>query len=529
MPIVSGRFRGYDTMISEGTISAERRESHNAIEARAAELFRESSFRNHLYTDKLLAILMVFQWAAAVAGALWVSPNTWIGETSTTHIHVWAALVVGGILTIFPVLIVILRGGSVLSRHVLAISQVLFSALLIHLTGGRIETHFHVFGSLAFLAFYRDWKVIIAATTVVALDHLIRGLYWPQSVFGILNSTSWRWAEHAGWVIFEDIVLLIACRRGLVELRAVGRNQAELEAVNKGIEREVVARTADLQTAQKAAEAASNAKSEFLANMSHEIRTPMTAILGYTENLLDPDLSDSDKLSALHTVRRNSEHLLQIINDILDLSKIEAGKLAVEQLRCSPVQLAAEVQSLMQVRAGAKNIALNTEFIGPVPESIESDPTRLRQILVNLVGNAIKFTESGGVRIITRLVDGPEGEVQGGANVPRMQFDVLDTGIGMTEEQVGRLFQPFTQADTSTTRRFGGTGLGLSISVRLAEMLGGGIAVESTPGEGSLFRLTVGAGSLEGVKMLEDPATAIFAKPGAPGAATNAGIGRAHV
>ena len=245
-------------MISEGTISAERRESHNAIEARAAELFRESSFRNHLYTDKLLAILMVFQWAAAVAGALWVSPNTWIGETSTTHIHVWAALVVGGILTIFPVLIVILRGGSVLSRHVLAISQVLFSALLIHLTGGRIETHFHVFGSLAFLAFYRDWKVIIAATTVVALDHLIRGLYWPQSVFGILNSTSWRWAEHAGWVIFEDIVLLIACRRGLVELRAVGRNQAELEAVNKGIEREVVARTADLQTAQKAAEAASS-------------------------------------------------------------------------------------------------------------------------------------------------------------------------------------------------------------------------------------------------------------------------------
>ncbi len=262
---------------------------------------------------------------------------------------------------------------------------------------------------------------------------------------------------------------------------------------------------AQLEAAKEEALAATQSKSEFLANMSHEIRTPMTAIMGFTENMLDPGLSDSDRLDAIYTVRRNGEHLLQLINDILDISKIEAGKLDVERVRCPIVQLVAEVESLMRVRVHAKKLLFNVEYIGPIPETIESDPLRLKQILVNLIGNAIKFTETGGVRLIIRLVDDASG--------PMIQLDVLDTGIGMTAEQVGKLFQPFTQADASTTRRFGGTGLGLMISKRLAGMLGGEITVSSEPGEGSLFRLTVATGPLEGVKMLKDPATAAMVRP----------------
>jgi len=324
----------------------------------------------------------------------------------------------------------------------------------------------------------------------------------------------------------------------------------ELQKTKEALERqqrELLIANKDLEAARTEASAANRAKSEFLANMSHEIRTPMTAILGFTENLLDPDLSDSEKLNAVYTVRRNGKHLLQLINDILDISKIEAGKLEVEHIRCSPVQLVADVQSLMQVRADTKNLPFNIEYIGAVPETIESDPTRLKQILVNLIGNAIKFTETGSVRLVTRFVETeslPQNCGTGGSPVvpsncgtgvspvspppgrrchkesaalqtlsPVLQFDVIDTGLGMTEEQTCELFQAFNQADTSTTRKFGGTGLGLMISKRLAELLGGTITVESKPGEGSTFRVTVTTGPLDGVKMLDDPATATIAQP----------------
>jgi signal transduction histidine kinase/DNA-binding NarL/FixJ family response regulator/HPt (histidine-containing phosphotransfer) domain-containing protein len=261
-----------------------------------------------------------------------------------------------------------------------------------------------------------------------------------------------------------------------------------------------------IRKAKEAAEAASVAKSQFLANMSHEIRTPLTAILGFAENLLDVAMGDHERRIAIKTILRNGEHLLEIINGVLDLSKIEAGRLDVELLRVSPAQLAADVVSIMRVRADAKGLPLHLKFDGVMPETILSDPTRLRQVLLNLVGNAIKFTESGRVELAVALMTDDAGK-------PQMRFKITDTGIGMTPEQTARLFQPFTQADGSTTRKFGGTGLGLAISRPLTRMLGGDVTVASVPGLGTVFTVVIDPGPLDSVRLLENPSEALAGEP----------------
>jgi two-component system, sensor histidine kinase and response regulator len=854
-------------------------------------------------TDRMFAGLMPFQWLAGLILALWLSPRVRNGAESYIHPHVWAALVIGGIIALPSVSMALFFPGRRLTRHLIAVAQLLTSALLIHLSGGRIETHFHVFGSLAFLAFYRDWPVLISATMVVAIDHIVRGTYWPQLVYGVDFVQPWRWVEQTGWVLFEDGFLFYSIVQSLHEMRAIADRQASLEATNNDIERQVTQRTEQLNSARatleakvaeldaaqttlrqvieacpdcivvarasdgaylsvnegftrqlgytpqeayactyhdlnpyaekaeleavtrrlfedgviqsvevnlrrkdgtvvpqlvsavltkigpedcivsftrditeikrteqrlraevaerqtmeqklresegtlrqvietspdsivvlraadmtylsvneaftrqlgfspqevlgksfielgiyddtprraevvqrlneerviqgmeynlrrkdgtmvplsisivltkigaedclvaftrdiseikrteeklraeiaerqnierklrerevmlgsiidtspncisltrlsdgahvlvndawvkqlgflrdeaigrsarelgiwtdleqvqlltrqlrensvvsnveiylqhkkgsvipylgsfalseigseqyvvsighditeikrtehelvharEAALAASKAKSEFLSSMSHEIRTPMNAVLGMADLLAESSL-DADQRRYLDVMIANGNSLLALINDILDLAKIEAGRLQIEQIDLNLIELIEATVASFGQRAHAKGLELTARIAPGVPDGLVGDPLRLRQILINLLGNAVKFTNSGEVRLVVQ----PNPDSDKHAD---LLFSVEDTGIGIPGDRLGEIFRSFTQVDSSTTRQYGGSGLGLTIVKRIVELMNGRIWVESTVGAGSKFSFTLPLG-----------------------------------
>jgi two-component system, NtrC family, sensor histidine kinase HydH len=423
------------------------------VDPRVQRLFDERYHVLAVRIDRLLLRLMLAQWAIAVVFAYWVSPLAWAGREAVVHGHVYAAVLVGGAITSLPLYMVLRHPGEQSTRYITCVAQVLWSALIIHLTGGRIEAHFHVFGSLAILAFYRDLKVLVPATVVVAVDHFVRGLLWPESVYGIANPEWWRFLEHAGWVVFIDAFLLYNCVQSRRELWLHCEQQIALQdATDTNARMERLA-----------------AIGQLAASVGHELRNPLAAIRNacsfirkrlVSESALDPRI-----MQFLDVMGREVDASGRIIGNLLDFSRPKQAVRAPCPLR----PLVEEALQLVPVRA-------NVRIMNEVPDELpvlDVDKDQLRQVLVNLVQNASEsiVAERQGTVVLTADV-GAQG---------MLRLCVRDDGCGIPTEELARVFQPLF----STKVR--GTGLGLAVASGVIERHGGHLRVESRVGEGTTF------------------------------------------
>ncbi len=439
---------------------------------RAKELQVAHAHEVFVRTDRMFGVLMVVQWAFAILLALVVSPYSWEGRIRSVNVHVYAAVFLGALLLSLPLGLVWKRPGWLVTRLVIGGAQILWSALFIHLTGGRIETHFHIFGSLAFLALYRDWKVLIPATLVTAGDHLIRQIYWPESVYGVLTPEWWRFLEHTGWVAFEDIVLVGGCIVAMREMANLANQRAEAELLSEKERQKSVAldrALAELQASQETLVRAEKlaAVGQLAASVGHELRNPLGAVRNaatyVTKRLATSTTPQDAKVQQfLGIIDREVGVCTRIISDLLDFASQRPAQR-------NPCPLRALVDEAISVLPESVTPIENDIATGLDVPSLDKE-----QVMINLLQNAVE------------AMDGRAGVVraraEGGAEIGWKIF-ISDEGGGMPPAVRAKIFEPLYTTKTK------GTGLGLAVVASLVRSHGGRIEVTSEEGQGTTFTI----------------------------------------
>ena len=501
----------------------------------AQEIFEAKLRSNRTATDRQFFWILLIQWAAAILFASAFSPYSWEGSVKVLHIHLKAAVLFGGLINILPLVLIWASPGSRLTRHTIAIAQMLWSAMLIHLTGGRIETHFHIFVSLAFLALYLDWPVLVTATGVVVADHLLRGLYWPESIYGLANPEWWRFLEHGAWVGFEDIVLVLACFRSIAEIKLGAKREADLEIVNADIENQVRLRTEELTQANVslAAEMKARLQMEVELRQAQKLESVGRLASGIAHEFNTPIQFAGD---SLHFVREAVDGLFQVIGKLQDVQKsvlgsspaLEAAREAAELeqevdlpylldnvpkaldrsldgldrvatiVRSMQEFAQADAQELLSIdlNRAIENMLVITrneyKYVAEIETVFEDLPpvtchaSAINQVLLNVLVNAthaiedvVKGTKAKGKISIRTSLD--ENFVK---------IAIADTGCGIPEDIRHRIFDPFF-----TTKEVGrGKGQGLTVArAVVVDRHQGQIDIDSVVGKGTTVSILIPA------------------------------------
>ena len=474
-------------------------EIDSKIRERTGVLFEAQQQRIYKHTDRLFAVLMALQWLAGIVAAIWISPKAWAGQDSQIHLHVWAAIFLGGVMAGYPIFLALTQSGKAFTRYVIAIGQVLMSGLLIHLSGGRIETHFHIFGSLAFIAFYRDWRVLIPATIVVASDHWIRGIYWPQSVYGVLTASPWRSVEHAAWVLFENTFLIGACVRSTQEMYEMAQKRAQLETTNEIIEMNVLERTNDLAQTKESLEKEiierqrlekvmlqsqkMEAVGSLAGGVAHDFNNLLTVINGYSD-LIATKLSPDDPMRPkIEEIRKAGGRAAGLTAQLLAFSRRQVVQKEIVDINAQIVDMDQMLRRLITEQIELVTLQASDLW------RIEMDPNQFQQVVMNLVVNARDAMPQGGkITLETQNKVLSKEYVSDQVKIPAGKYVVLvvsDTGCGMSDEVKRRIFEPFF-----TTKEQGkGTGLGLATCYGIVQQANGYLYVHSVLNQGSNFKV----------------------------------------